>query len=177
MRCARVEHFVDAMADSHDLLFLGELLFEPWVDTVFATDFLEHVDDAFIGAAMEGAFEGSDGRGDRGEHVAERCDGDARAEGAGVHAVVGVEHVGDVEGLRGLRGGLCAVDEVEEVSGFGEVLTHGREIFSLPKTMEVRCDHPDFRGDVDCAMIVRFGTVLRVVQAEEGDSGPDDVHR
>ena len=66
-------------------------------------DLLEHVDDAFIGAAVQRALERADGGADRGIHVAERRGDDARGEGAGVEAVLGVQHVGHVERLRGFR--------------------------------------------------------------------------
>ena len=66
------------MADAHDFLFLRERVLHPGVHFVLAADFLEHVDDAFIRAAVQRAFERADGAGDGGIHVAQRRDGDAR---------------------------------------------------------------------------------------------------
>ena len=77
MRRARVEHFVNAVADAHDLLLLRERFLDPGIDFVERADFLEHVDDAFVGAAVQRAFERADGGADRGIHVAERRGHDA----------------------------------------------------------------------------------------------------
>ena len=57
MRRARVERLVNAMADAHDLLLLRQLLLDVGVDFVFAPDFLEHLDHAFVRAAVERAFQ------------------------------------------------------------------------------------------------------------------------
>ena len=56
MRRARVERLVNAVADAHDFLFLRQLFLDVGVDFVFAADFLQHVDDAFIRAAVERAL-------------------------------------------------------------------------------------------------------------------------
>ena len=77
-------------------------------------DFLEHVDDAFIGAAVQRAFERADGGGDGGINVAQGRDRDARAEGAGVDAVIGVQHIGDVERLGRFLRRRLAVDAGKE---------------------------------------------------------------
>ena len=177
MRRARVEHFVDAVTDAHDFLFLSQLLLEPRIHVFFGANLLEHVDDALIRATVERTLEGADGGGDCGEHVAQRCHGDTGAERTGVHAMIGMEDVSDVKGLSCLCGGFCSVDEVQKMSGFREVLTHGREVFALTETVEIRRNHADFRGDIDGAVVVRFWAGFLVVEAEEGHSGADDVHR
>ena len=69
-------------------------------------DFFEHVDDAFVGAAVQRPFERADGGADRRVHVAERRGDDTGGEGRGIEPVLGVQDVGHVERLRGLRARL-----------------------------------------------------------------------
>ena len=77
MRRARIEHFVNAVADAHDFLLLRERVFHPGIDLSQRADLLEHVDDAFIGAAVQRAFERADRGADGGIHVAQRRGDDA----------------------------------------------------------------------------------------------------
>jgi hypothetical protein len=64
---------------------------------------MKHVDDAFIGAAVQRALQRADGGGDGGVHVAQGGGDDAGGEGGGVEAVLGVEDVGDVERALGFE--------------------------------------------------------------------------
>ena len=178
---AGIEGLVDAVADAHDLFFVREAVFDEGVDFIEGANFFEHLDDSFVGAAVEGAFEGADGRGDRGVKIGEGGDGDAGREGGGVHAVVGVDNVGDVEGFDGGCAGLLAVHEVEEVGGFGEIVADGGKVFALAGAVEVGDDHWDLRtdGEGDLAVGVLVGLTglgALVVEAKHGDAGADDVH-
>ena len=97
MRRARVERLVNAVPDTHDLLFLRELLLDIGVDFVFAPDLLQHVDHAFIGAAVQRTFKRADRRGDGGVNIAQGGDRDPRAKRRGVHPVIGVQDKGEIE--------------------------------------------------------------------------------
>ena len=77
VRGAGVERFVDAVPDAHDFFLLDELVFDPGLHIFLVADLLEHVDDAFVGAAVERAFEGADGGSNRGIHI--RQSGDRHA--------------------------------------------------------------------------------------------------
>ena len=61
MRRARIERFVNAMADAHDLFLLREAFVDVGVHLVERADFLEHLDHAFVRAAMQRAFQRADG--------------------------------------------------------------------------------------------------------------------
>ncbi len=97
MRRARIERLVNAMADAHDLFLLRELLLDVGVDPIFRADFLQHLDDAFIRAAVERTLQRPDRGRDRGINVAQGRDRDARAEGRSIHAVIGVQHESHIE--------------------------------------------------------------------------------
>src|SRR5215471_14176615 len=57
---SRVFGAVDAMTEAHYLGFPGELVFEPWLDVVYGTDFQQVLDYSFVGAAMQGPLESAD---------------------------------------------------------------------------------------------------------------------
>ena len=180
VRCARVEHFVNAMADAHDFLFLRECVVEPCVHFVLAADFLEHVDDTLVRAAVQRTFERADGAGDGGIHVAQRGDGDACAERRGVHAVVGVQDVGDIECLFHVGARCFAIQQVEKVCGLAEVFADRRQVLAHPRAVVICGNDSDACGDAHGALAVAIhGRVVhvRVVNAEHRDSGADDVHR
>ena len=61
MRRARVERFINAMADAHDLLFLGEFLLDVAIDVLFRANLFKHVDNAFVSTAVQWTFESADG--------------------------------------------------------------------------------------------------------------------
>ncbi len=100
------------MAHAHDLLLALELALDPRVYFVGRADLLEHVDDRLVCASVQRTFERSDRRGDGGVDVG-KCGGrDAGGKGRGVEAVVGMQDVGQVERLYGLRSRGLARHEV-----------------------------------------------------------------
>ncbi len=178
---AWVEDFVNTVADAHDFFLTFEFSFDEGIDVIEFADVLEHVDDAFVGAAVEGAFESSDGGGDGGVHVGECGDGDACGEGGGVHAVVGVKDEGDVEDFGGGIAGDFAVDEVEEVLCFAEVFADGGEFEVVAEAVEGGDDGgglgADGDGDGGVGGVIRLANGgAFVVDAEHGDGGAEDVH-
>ena len=97
MRRTWIEHLVNTVTDSHDFLLLRQRVFKPWVNVRLAADLLEHVNDAFVRTTMQRAFQRANRARDRGEHIAQRRHGDARAERARVHAVVRMQNVGYIQ--------------------------------------------------------------------------------
>ena len=97
MRRARIERFVNAMTDAHDFLFLRQLLFDVGIDFLLFANFLEHLDDAFVRAAVQRPFKRADGRGDGGVKIAQGRNRHARAKGRCVHPVIGVQDKRDIE--------------------------------------------------------------------------------
>ena len=67
------------------------------------------------------AFQRADGRGDRGIHVAQRGNGDAGAEGRGVHPVIGMKDVAQIQRAFLFCGRFFAVDHVKKIGGFAEL--------------------------------------------------------
>ena len=56
MRRARIERFVNAMPDAHDLLLFRQLLLDVGIDVLLVADFLQHLNDAFVRAAVQRPF-------------------------------------------------------------------------------------------------------------------------
>ena len=180
VRSARIEDLVNAMADAHDFFLLLERIFNPGVDIFLTADFLEHVDHAFIRAAVERALEGSDRRGDGGIHIREGGDGDAGREGRGIHAVVSMKDVSDIERTRGLGCRRDAIEEVEKMGGLTEIGADGGKFETLASAVKISGDDADLGRDADSAIVVGGGAfVLRifVVETEHRNGRANHIHR
>lgn len=147
MRCARIEHFVNPVTDTHDFFLTLKFPFDEGVDFIEVADVLEHVDYAFVGAAVEGAFQGSDGSGDRRIHVGKGGNSDASGEGGGVHTVVGMEDEGNIEDARRGVAGDLTVNEIKEMLSLTEIGAVGREFESVTEAMVGGDDDCGFRAE------------------------------
>ncbi len=133
-----------------------------------------------VGAAVQRALQRADGAGDGGVDVGEGGCDDACGEGGGVQFVVGVQDEGDVESFFSRGGGLFAVQHPEEVGRVREGLIRRDHRLALANAVEEGDEHGDLRGEpVALAHIGLVGGVLfiRVVDAEQGDGGAQDLHR
>ena len=108
------------MPDAHDFPLVGQCVLDVGVNLVQRTNLFKHLDHAFVGAAVQGALERADGRGDRGIHVAQRGDGHSSAEGGGVETVIGVQHIAHVDGVSLLLRRLLAIHQIEKIRGLGK---------------------------------------------------------
>src|SRR5713226_7895967 len=179
VRRAGVKHLVDAMADPHDLLFLGEAILHVGIDVVERADFQEHFDHAFVGAAVERPFERADGRGDGRIHVAERRDCDAGAEGRGVHAVVRVQHVTQVDGALLFGRRRLAIHHVEKIRGLAERRVGGNKLPPLAGAVKVSGADGDLRDQSDRLAPLRVhGIVVAggVEASQRGHRRAEGVH-
>ena len=180
VRRAGVEHLVNAVADAHDFLFVLQAAGDEVVHLVEVADLLEHLDDALVGSAVQRPLERADGGGDGRVHAAERGDGDARREGRGVHAVVGVQDVAHVDGLFLFLNRFFAVDEIEEVRR----LTEGRvgigQRLALPGQVEIGGDDRHLCDQLNGTLGLHFHRILplgRFVAGEGGNQGANGTHR
>ncbi len=154
---------------------------DPGVHLVRRTDFLEHVDDRFVGAAMERPLERANGRGHRRVDVRKRGGRHQRGECRGIETVIGMEDIGQVERLDRLGARLFAVDEVEKMGRLVEVGADGRQRLALARAMEISDDRPHLGGERNRPgqkLFRRLRTDRRVVvKAQHGDARAQDVHR
>jgi hypothetical protein len=84
------------------------------------------------------------------------------AEGGGVHAMIGVEHVAQVERAFGLVRGLLAIDHVKEVRGLAQGRIGMDQPLALAMAVKVGGDHRDLRDEPQGLAPLR---VLRIVVA------------
>ena len=77
---ARVLYFIDPMAEAHQRLFGLELRLKIGPYALDRTNFTQHRKDFFIGAAMQGSLQRSDGRGDHCVGIRQRGRGDQPAK-------------------------------------------------------------------------------------------------
>ncbi len=182
VRGARVQDFVDAVANAHDLLLPFKFALDEGIDLVEIADLLEHVNDALVGAAVKRALERTDRCGDGGIHVRKCGDGDAGGEGGGVHAVIGMKGERDIEDAGCTVTGDLTVDKIEEVLGLREVFAYFRKVLTVAEAVVCGDDGGGFRAErkCDCGVCLHvrlpdFGPLI--VEAEHGDGGAEDVHR
>ena len=180
MRGARVERLVNAMADAHDLFLLRQAFGDVGVHLVERADFLEHFDDALVGAAVQRAFERADGAGDGGIHVAQRGDGDAGAEGGGVHAVVGMQHVAQVQRCSFSADGFSPSIRYRKFAASPSEGSGSSRLLALPDAMKIGGDDGNSRDEPDGLLPLRVHGIVvavRVEAAQGGNSRADGVHR
>lgn len=180
VRGARVEHFVHAVTDAHDLALLSQAVGHVGIDLIERTDLLEHLDDPLVGPAMERALEGADGCGDRRIHVTERGDGDPGAEGGGVHAMVGMQHVAHINGALLFNGGLLTIDHPEEISGFAQSGIGRDERQPLARAVEIGRNDRNLSDEAQGLAALGIHVVIvggGVVAAQSTHAGADGVHR
>ena len=97
----RILGVVDAVAEAHDPLLLGERVLDPRLRPVDVPDLQEHPHDADVRAAVQRPLERADARDDARVHVGEGRHRDPGRERRGVQLVVGVE---DQRGVHRLLG-------------------------------------------------------------------------
>src|SRR5262245_6997534 len=105
------------MPEAHDASPVGQGLPDPGVGLGRRLDLLHHEHDLLVGASVQRALEGADGRDDGGVHVGHGGRGDAGGEGGGVELVIRVEDERHVEGLGGQRARRLAGEHAQEVRG------------------------------------------------------------
>ena len=172
---------VDAVAKAGHLLFLGQHSFDvfDWVGAV-AIDGNQDMKDCFIGATVERAFQGADGRRDGRVHIGEGGGGDAGGEGRGVQFVIGMEDKSDIERTFRSRRRSLAVEHQEEVGGVGKRAVGLDNVLAFADAIVGGDDHGDLRGQADCLVdvgIVIVALKLGIVKGQSGDGGAENVHR
>ena len=180
VRGARVEHFVHAVTDAHDLALLRQAVGHVGIDLIERADFLEHLNDALVSAAMKRSLEGADGCGDRRIHVTERGDRDAGAEGGGVHAMVGMQHVAHIDGAFLFNGGLLAIDHPEKIGSLAQSGIGRDERQPLAGAVEIGRNDRDLGDEAQGLAALGIHVVIvggGVVAAQSTHAGADGVHR
>src|SRR6516164_730577 len=101
-------------------------MFDIGIDLVQTVDFLKHMNDAFIGPAMERTLESRDRSRNRRVNIGQSRDRDASAESRGIHPVLGMQNVSEVKGLRLLLRGGFPIEQIEKMPGLAEILPNRR---------------------------------------------------
>ena len=88
------------MAEAHQLAVAGFHLLDETGDLILRSDFGQHAQHFFVGAAVQGAGKGGDGRGGGGIRVGVGAADGAHGAGAAILFVVGVEDEQHIQGVR-----------------------------------------------------------------------------
>src|SRR5437879_2517972 len=174
---ARIVILVNAMAESHELDFTGFDALDELGNFLYRADLHEHVQNFFIGAAMERAVERSDGRGGSAVGIdvgaAHTADGVCGA----VLLVVGMQDEENVE--RALQGRVrpvlrfgSAKEHVEKVARIAEVIVRINERHAQGVAIRECCNRRNLSDETIGMLLGRLGAkdVFRVV-VEGGKGG------
>src|SRR6185312_15216760 len=101
---------------------------------------------SLIGAAVQGPFEGADGRRNGGMHVRQGGRGDPGGKGGGIQFVVGVQDEGDVEGAFGGGRRLLPGQHQEEIGGVRERRVRFNHRVAFADAIVGGADHGYLRG-------------------------------
>ena len=176
---------VHAVTEAHDELLVLELVQRPLLCLGRVTDLQEVLHHGLVSTTVQRALEGADGGGDGGVGIRHRGGHHAGGEGGGVEGVLGVEDEGLIKGLnigarQGRRAFLLTEDHPQEV--LREALLAGRlDVALAAATADVERDdarqlrHELQRGAANVLGIL--GVLLRILRADEGDCGAQNVHR
>ena len=167
----RVRHAVDAVAEAHHPHLVGQRLPDPRLGLRRRPDLLDHQHDLLVGAAVERALQGADGRDDRRVQVGQRGGGHARGERGGVELVVGVQDERDVEGLLLERVGFRAAQHVEEVGGERELRVRRHERLAPADPLPGGDERRHLRGEPQGLARRRLARVVGGVGVEGGERG------
>ncbi len=99
MGSARVFRFVHAVPKAHDTLFALDRIANIWFGITHLANAQEHAHYLFVGATVQRARKGADGRGDRGIHVSKSASRYTSGKSRCVQLMIGVQdqsHVKDV---------------------------------------------------------------------------------
>lgn len=88
----RIAVLIDSMTKTHNLFFALQRLLKPAFHLGRIGDSLKHAHYLLIGAAVEGAFQGTYRASDRGVNIGARGSSHPRREGGGVHRVIGMKY-------------------------------------------------------------------------------------
>ena len=176
---ARIKHMIDAMAEAGHFYFVGEIGFHFGDGVVGRFRFEQHLDDCFIGAAVERAFEGTDSRGNGGVDVGKSGGGDAGGEGGGVQLVIGMEDEGDIEDALHDLVGLLAGERIDEVGGVteGRIARHDR--LAIAQLVEGGDESGDARHELDGFGDIGVGGRIGrewIIETQQRDGCAKDVH-
>ena len=74
-----------------------------------------------------------------------------------------MKNISDIQRACSLVGWGFPVDQVEKMTGFGEIGAHGWEVKSLARAVEVGGDDADFCSDAEGALVICFSAqIMRV---------------
>ena len=180
MRGARVFGAVDAVSEAHDLLLIGKRIQHPVLNLFDAANLHQVLDDAFVGAAVQRAFERADGRDNRRIHVRQRRRRHPRRERRSVQFMVGVQDEGHVHRSRRHVVRLCAVQRVKKVAGNRQVRARRDRLQSVAYALKGGNDDRESRRQANGFAQVggaRHVAGLFVVKRQRRDYRAQHVHR
>ena len=179
-RCPRVLDLVDAMAKAHDFLLVCHRVLEPGTSVRRAADFFEHVEDLFVGSAMQWSGKRADRRADNRVRIGQRRAGNPAAKSGGIHRVLGMQNQACVQHLAYGGRRFTLEQHPVEVGGVIEVVARGDRVIAVPEPVKGSDDGWHFRDEANDRLPVALGVhhvASRVEHAHRSHAGLQGVHR
>src|SRR6516164_2365402 len=156
-------------------------MFDISIDLVLAADFLKHVNDAFIGPAVERPLESGDRSRNRRVNIGQSRDRDPSAESRGIHPVLGMQNVSEVERLGLFLRGSLSIEQIEKMRGLTEILSNRRKVQSVTGSVKIRDDHSNLRGDTDSSASRSLQAIInrdrRIVKSQHRNPCAKNIDR
>ena len=182
---ARVVIFVDAVAEAHEFGFAGLDALDEIRNFLHGTNFHQHANDFFVGAAVERAVERGDCRGRGGVRIDVRATDAADGVGGAILFVVSVEDEEDVEsvfesGIRAIPRFGGAKQHVQEIAGIAQIVVGIDERHTERVAVGEGRDRGHFADQAIGLFLARLGAEdvfgVVIVRRECGDGGDQHAH-
>src|SRR5262249_18539965 len=135
-----IEDLVYSMPNPHDLFLLTQGALNICVNLVQAANFLKHVNDAFVRSAVKRTLQSCDSSGDSRVNIGQRRDCNPGTEGRGIHPVLGVQNVSEIQGLCLFLRRDFPIQQIEKMSGLAKILPYRWKLQSVSGAMKVGHD-------------------------------------
>src|ERR1700751_1880783 len=156
-------------------------MFDVGIDLVPTADFLKHVNDAFIGSAMERTLESCDRCGNLRVNICQCRYRDPSAESRGIHPVLGMQYVSDVKRLCLFLRRDFPIQQIEKMRGLAEILSNRWEIQVVTDSVKVRADHSNLGGDTSRSASRSLQAIVdrdrRIVESQHRNRCGKNIYR
>src|SRR5205814_7369540 len=176
---------VNAMAEAHEFNFAGFDALDEVGDFADGTNFMEHADDFFVGAAMKRTVESGDGGGSGGIRIDVRAANAADDVSGTVLFVISVKDEENVERaferrIRTITRFGGAEKHVQKIAGIAEIVVRIDKRHAERVAISEGGDRGHFTDQAKRLFLARFRVqdVLRVVveRGKPGDGGDHHAH-
>ena len=181
VRGPRIQHLINAMSNSHNLLLLTHLLLHPGIHFLQRSNLLKHVDHTLIRPSVQRTLQCPDGCANRGINIGQCRGTHPCRKGGGIHPVIRMQNKRHVQRGHRLRPRLLTIEKIKKVSGFPQISSNRRKGLPPTRTVKIGRDHPDFGCKGNLTLSIQFHMLrsdrIIIVEPKHRHTGPQNIHR